>query len=289
MKTNLIIRISIACALLIFPIAVRAQKKPSAPTPSTLLTQTITRNESQRLGFGGTVTITGAPEGSITVEGWQRNEVAVTGEIELKAPSEEDLKLLSTVNGFVFDEDLNHIRVLSVGTHDKEYMKRAGKNFPKRLLSMPWKINYRVRVPLSTDLEIDAGRGPIKISGVEGAIRITAPETEAQLEMTGGTLLVTIAAGKLDLKIPVRSWRGAGADVRVAVGTLNVELAPGFNGDINAEILRAGMIESSFETLASREKPGITPRLVKARAGAGGAFFQFTMGDGTISFRKAGN
>jgi hypothetical protein len=64
-------------------------------------------------------------------------------------------------------------------------------------------------------------------------------------------------------------------------------MPPGFNGDIDADILRTGKIENTLE-LASREKPGITERVVRARAGAGGATFRFTVGDGLISLKKSG-
>ncbi|MGH9881831.1 MAG: hypothetical protein ACRD6N_10375, partial [Pyrinomonadaceae bacterium] len=264
-----------------------AQKKQSVTPAPPKLTQTIARHENQRFGYGGTVTLVGAPQGSITIEGWPRNEVDVSAEIELRADTEEDLKRLATVNTFVFDQDLNHLRLLTTGTHDRVFMKRAAKDFPKKLLGLPWKVDYRIRVPLSTDLEIDAGRGPIKVTGVEGAMRLSAAESETKLVLTGGTVAATIAAGKVDVSIPVRSWRGGGADIRVAAGSLSVEFQPGFNGDIDAEVLRTGSIEDSFGALESREKPGITPRKMKARSGSGGAFFNFTIGDGMLYLKRA--
>ncbi|HKY27034.1 MAG TPA: hypothetical protein VJM12_03725 [Pyrinomonadaceae bacterium] len=254
---------------------------------SPLLTRTGTRTETRRLGYGGSVTIIGAPQGSITIEGWARNEVAITASIELKAATEEDLNRLATVNGFILDDDLNHVRVLTTGTHDKEFMRRAAKNFPKKLLGLPWKIDYRIRVPAVTDLEINAGRGPINLKDVEGAIRLSATESETSLTLAGGTVSVTVASGKVGLRIPVRSWRGGGADVRVASGDLSVEIPPGFNGDIDAEILHVGKIENAFSELQSRERPGVTERLIKGRAGAGGAFFKFTVANGTITIKKA--
>jgi len=148
-----------------------AASPTSQNTVSPLLTQKISRRATQRFGYGGTVTVVGAPHGSIVVEGWPRNEVEVAAEIELQAATEEDLKRLAAVNGFVFDEDLNHVRILTTGTHDPTFMRRATKNFPKRLLRLPWKIDYRIRVPGASDVEIDAGRGPIRFSGVEGALR----------------------------------------------------------------------------------------------------------------------
>jgi hypothetical protein len=252
-----------------------------------LLTRTTRRQETRHFSYGGTVTLIAAPRGSVTVEGWTRNEVELTADIELQGPTEADLDQLAIVNSFVFDEDLNHLSVLTTGTHDRVYMKRAAKNFPKKLLNLPWKIDYRLRVPVNTDLEVNAGHGTVKLSGVEGALRLSATESDTALSLTGGTVSTTVAAGSITLNIPARSWRGAGADLRIASGTINVDLQPGFSGDIDAEVLRTGKIVNTYEGLASREKPGLTERTVRARAGAGGAYFKFTVGDGVVNIRRA--
>ncbi|HEX9423375.1 MAG TPA: hypothetical protein VF899_09040 [Pyrinomonadaceae bacterium] len=270
-----------------FPSAAVSQRKktPELNRPQQLV-RTTTRHESRRFAFGGTLTLVGAPEGSITIEGWSRNEVDINADIQLRADTEADLDLLAAVNNFSIDEDMNHLRVLSIGTHDKIFMRAVAKKFPKTLLGLPWKIDYRIRVPLATDLEINAGRGAIKLAGVEGNIRLSATESEANLKISGGTFSATIAAGKLNLNIPLRSWRGVGGEVRLAAGEVTIELPPGFNGDLNAEILRSGQITDSYGGLEPREKPGITPQVMKARAGAGGAFFQLTVGDGAIYVKK---
>lgn len=251
-----------------------------------LLTRTSTRRETRHFSYGGTVTLIAAPRGSVTIEGWPRNEVEVTANIELQGPTEADLDQLAKVNNFVFDEDLNHLSILTTGTHDRAFMKRSAKNFPKKLLNLPWKIDYRVRVPVNTDLEVNAGHGTVKLSAVEGAMRVSATESDTALLLTGGVVSTTVTAGSITLTIPARSWRGGGADLRIASGTINVDLQPGFSGDIDAEILRTGKIVNTYEGLASREKPGITERIVRARAGAGGAYFKFTVGDGTVNIRR---
>ena len=261
-------------------------QKTAAPEIQ-LLTRTSTRRETVRFSYGGTVTLIAAPRGSVTVEGWPRNEIELSANIELQGPTEADLDQLARVNTFVFDEDLNHLSILTTGTHDRAYMKRAAKNFPKNLLNLPWKIDYRLRVPINTDLEVNAGHGTVKLSGVEGALRLSATESDTSLSLTGGTVSTTVTAGSINLLIPARSWRGAGADIRIASGTINVDLPAGFSGDIDADVLRTGKIVNTYEGLASREKPGITERTVRARAGAGGAYFKFTVGDGTVNIRRA--
>lgn len=210
----------------------------------------------------------------------------LTAEIQWQAETEADLDLIAAINNFAFDDAGNHFSILTTGSHDKAYLKKVAKNFPKRLLGLPWKIDYRIRVPMITDLEINGGRGPITLSGVEGAVVLSAAESDAALTLTGGVVSATIATGKVKLTIPTRSWHGGGADIRLASGELTVELAPGFSGDIDASILRLGQIENDYPDLEPRERGSLTAHSIKARAGAGGATFTFTVGDGTLRIIK---
>ena len=262
-------------------------KNVSSVPAGPLLTRTISRHEVRRFGYGGTITVVGAPRGSITIEGWSKNEVDVTAEIEVQAATEEDLARLATVNGFALDDDVNHLNLLTTGMHDKSFMRRAAKGFPKQLLGLPWKIDYRLRVPVNTELEINGGAGPITLSGVEGAVRLSAPQTDATLTLTGGSMTATIAAGTVNVRIPSRSWRGSGVDIKLAAGELNLELPVGFSGDIDADILGAGKIENSYPGLESREKPGLGEKIVRGRAGAGGGSLKFTVGAGSIRIMKS--
>ena len=273
-------------AFLLFATTIEAQQKKTADLNRTpQLVRTTSRHELHRLAYGSTLTIIGPPDSSITIEGWQRSEVDVSAEIQIRADTETDLDLLAAVNTFVLDEDANHLRVMSTGTHDKAFMRSVAKKFPKALLGLPWRIDYRIRVPFIIDLDINAGRGPISISGVEGNIQFSAAESATTLKLTGGTVYGMIATGTVKLEVPARSWRGVGATFRVAAGDITIEIPAGFSGDFDAEVLRAGKIDASFEELA-RASRGVDPRTLSARAGAGGAAFKLTVGDGVIVIRK---
>ena len=259
-----------------------------APPPP-LLKRTTTRRETHRLGYGGSVTLVGAPEGSVTVEAWPKDEVEITADVEQSAATEDELTRLAAVNTFVVDTDLNHIRVTTVGVHDRKYLKRVARDLPKNLLAMPWKIDYHLRVPASVDLEINAGRGALTVSGVEGALQLNAGGGGADFTLAGGDVNATLAAGPVMVRVSARSWRGRGLDVRVASGDLTVELPAGFSGDINAEVLRAGRVENAYAGLAPREDTKPTERSLQARAGAGGATLSFTVGDGTLRILQEGS
>jgi hypothetical protein len=274
-----------AAVFLLTTAVVAQQKKVTELSRAPQLVRTTTRHELRRLAYGSTLTIIGPPDSSITIEGWQRSEVDVSAEIQLRADTEADLDLLAAVNTFVLDEDANHLRVMSTGTHDKAFMRSVAKKFPKVLLGLPWRIDYRIRVPFIIDLDINAGRGPISISGVEGNIQFSAAESATTLKLTGGTVYGMIATGTVKLEVPARSWRGVGATFRVAAGDITIEIPAGFSGDFDAEVLRAGKIDSTYEDLA-RTSRGVDPRTLSARAGAGGAAFKLTVADGVIVIRK---
>lgn len=247
------------------------------------LKRVTTKTETADLGAGGTVTIVGAPKGSIEIEGWNQPNVEVTAEIEIEAATEADLALLAKVNTFSLDDDINHIRILTSGTHDKQFLKKYFKKLPKHLLTLPWRIDFKVKVPSYCDLDIDVGNGNFDLRGVEGAIIIKALQSErANLDLVGGQVQATFGGDEVNVKLNSRGWRGRGADIQVARGALNISAPPALNADLDMSVLRTGKIENKFEKLKPRDKTKFSETLMTARAGTGGATLVFTVGDGTL-------
>jgi hypothetical protein len=275
MKINIKIIFAVFCIYLCASATAFSQTAP-------LIKRTTYKSEKIDFGAGGTVTIVGAPIGSITIEGWQKNEIEVQAEIEIQAATEADLALLSQVNGFVLDEDFGHARIVSVGTHDRDYMKRVAKKFPKQLLGVPFKIDFRIKVPIYCDLEINGGKGDLTLSAVEGAMLIKFLESNAKMDLIGGSIDATFGVGNVDVKIAKPSWRGRQLNVGLANGTLNVRFPQNLSADLNASILKTGKIESSLENLKPRERAKFSEKSIVARAGNGGALLSFTVGDGGL-------
>ena len=288
MKSSVLIALFSLVLITLFsaPVAAQKDKDKKEVVTGPLLKRTITRHENVKLLFGGTLTVSGAPTGSITIEGWNRSELEVEASIELQAPTAADLDLLASVNTFIIDADVDHMRILTGGTHDRAFMKKTFKNFPKALIGLPWKIDFHIKVPALTDLDIDAGNGPISLSGVEGALHLNAVNSDANLSLTGGLVSVLVQRGTVNLRIPARSWHGLGAEFKIAAGKLNVELMPGFSADLNAVVLGLGAIAVTAPDVKPRERDGITARSMRARAGAGGATLAFTVADGTIEIKQ---
>lgn len=256
---------------------------------SAQLKRSTIKSDKLDFGVGGTITVQGAPKGSITVEGWSKNEIEISAEIIVEAATDADLEKMSKVTGFQLDESTGRVGIISLGTHDKKYVKTVDKKFPKHLMENAYRIDYVLKVPRYSDVQIDGGIGDLNISGIEGALKINYLETNAKLDLVGGGVLAVFGKGDVDISIPSRSWRGRSADVQLASGTMSLNLPTGLNAEFDATILKTGKIENAFEGFKPRvRKQEFTEKSIAAKAGAGGIPLKFSVGDGTMKISTFG-
>jgi hypothetical protein len=177
----------------------------------------------------------------------------------------------------------------------------AGKNFPKKLLTAPWRVDYIVRVPAYTDLEIYVGKGAFAVSNTEGALQLNLTEGDATLAPAGGDVRATVGRGRANVRPTGRSWRGRGVEVRLASGDLTAEFPQIYNADLDARIHQSGAIENTHTAFTVPEMQGSTssinnvntppasaptPLPSRGRIGAGGAQFTFAVGTGNIRIKQ---
>jgi len=257
-----------------------------AQTP-TSLTRTSFKTDTLDFGPGGTLSVMGAPNGSIRIEGWDSNQIQVNAEIEMSARTEAELDQIAKVTGFILEESMGRTGIVSLGTHDKAYLKKTVKKFPKELLGLPFKIDYVIKVPKYCDLQIDGGKGDLFIAGVDGTIKINFLDSKAKLDLVGGAVYATFGEGTVDVTVPTRGWRGRFADISLATGTMNVILPPSLNAEVDASILRSGKIDNSFSELRPKtRKDTFTEKLIAAKSGSGGVPLKFTVGDGNLNISQ---
>jgi hypothetical protein len=281
MKIHTLIRLAAAASVIC-----AACLMGDAQTPQ-LIKRTITKTDKFEFGAGGTIAITGAPNGSIRVMGGTTNEIEVTAVITVQATNEPDLARLAQVTGFITDESMSRTGIVSVGTHDKASIKKLDKKFPKQLMGLPFSIDYVVMVPKYSDLEIDGGKGELEIAGVEGAISVNMLESDAKIGVIGGSLSATIGVGRLDVSIGVRGWRARTATIQLATGDLTVRLPANTSAEIDAVILRTGAVENLLTDLKPRDRKVLfSEKSIQAKAGVGGPALKFTVGDGNIKMHR---
>jgi hypothetical protein len=252
-----------------------------------LLTRKITRSDKFEFGAGGTVSITGAPMGSIQVVGSSSSEIEINAAIEIHASTEAELTQLEAVTGFATDESILKTGIISVGTNNRGGDKKQWKKFPKNLTGLPYRIDYVIKVPKYTDLEIEGGKGALSISGVQGSLRINFLETDAHIDLIAGSLMATIASGTVVVNLGVKGWTARPAVIQVGKGDLTVRLPSNASAELDATVLRTGTIENSLPDLKQRDrKVAFTDKSIIAKAGSGGTEVKFTVGDGTLRLER---
>jgi hypothetical protein len=111
---------TVLIAFLAGMLAIAASAQTSkTPQSTNTVKRTITKTDRFDFGAGGTLSITGAPNGSITVIGTPKNEIEITAEIAIEAASEADLTRLAAVTTYITDESLSRTGIITVGTHNK--------------------------------------------------------------------------------------------------------------------------------------------------------------------------
>lgn len=255
-----------------------------APISAQSIKRTVSKTDTLDFGPGGTLSVKGAPNGSIRVEGWNNNQVQINAEVEITANSEAELDQIAQVTGFILEESMGRTGIISVGTYDKPYMKRVAKKFPKTLLGLPFKIDYVIKVPRYCDLQIDGGKGDLFVAGVDGTMKINFLDTNAKLDLVGGAVFATFGGGTVEVNVPAKGWRGRFADISLAAGVMNVSLPPSLNAEVDASVLRNGKIDNNFADLKPRTRKDVfTEKLIAAKSGNGGIPLKFTVGDGNLN------
>lgn len=194
----------VALAIVSFGAGARAQSAPAAPK---LVQRSETIEREVPAGYGTVVTVTAGPHGGVQVSAWRERKVRVEARIELNAPTEADLALLAKVIGVSVEPNPTSIKVTTKGPHDKKWMKGV-KDFPKQLLTMPWRIDYVVWVPEYTSLSVEVSDGETLVEGISGIISVANTHGDIRLTNISGATQVTASAGSLTIATRDRSWRG---------------------------------------------------------------------------------
>jgi hypothetical protein len=249
-----------------------------------LLKSTGFKQARVEFGTGGTVTIIGAPVGSIQIKGWGENQIEIEAKIEIQAETENDIAQVASISGFLIDRDITHVRIMSVGAYDRDYVKRVAKRFPKKLLNLPpIRIDYVIKVPAYCDLDVNGGKGDFIIEGVEGSLSIKFVESKAKLNVSGGAIEATFGSGEVEVNVLSPSWRGRWLSVGLANGNMQVTLPQSMNAEISASVLQNGKIENLVSNLRPlRGSDQVNEKTINTRLGSGGASLSFKVGNGII-------
>jgi DUF4097 and DUF4098 domain-containing protein YvlB len=170
----------------------------------------------------------GNVNGGVTFEAWDRNEVHIVAEKQVRAGSDDQArKLMSQIKIDVVPGPAG----LRIDTH---MPKRGEGGFLADLFNggeVNMSVSYKVQVPRQVALDVINSNGALAVTGTQG---------HTKLETSNGALTVHGVAGDMTLKTSNGHISVAGSQ-----GAVKAETS---NGGIDAELARYSGHELSFET-----------------------------------------
>jgi hypothetical protein len=169
----------------------------------------------------------GNVNGGVTLEAWDRNEVHIVAEKQVRAGSDDQArKLMSQIKIDVVPGPSG----LRIDTH---LPKHEGGGLLGGLFGgeVNMSVSYKVQVPRQVALGVTNSNGALAVTGTRG---------NARLETSNGALTVHGVAGDMTLKTS-----NGHISVADSQGTVKAETS---NGGIDAELTRYSGHELSFET-----------------------------------------
>lgn len=152
--------------------------------------------------------------GAIEVIGWDGDEVEIWATIRIRAASKNKAQKIYDKIDFEFIEEQGNLSVKAlVPRYTKDSMSGEGN-------TTVW-VDYSIRVPHTTDVDIKAGNGDIAVIQVEGDFRVVNTQGAIDVLSRGGQGLLKTGNGDIGCEI---AFIPAGGKLRLKTGHGDVSL-----------------------------------------------------------------
>jgi hypothetical protein len=172
---------------------------------------------------GDVVTVDGAPNGGIRVEGWDRNEVLLRARVSARAASDEDARELVSL-----------VEVLT----GRSPIHASGPRTGRREW---WSVSYELLVPRRSNLNLSTRNGGIRITEVTGQITFHSTNGGVALNHLGGNVRGSATNGGLDIDLGGDAWEGEGMDVQTANGGVEISVPQDYSARLETGTVNGGM------------------------------------------------
>lgn len=211
---------------------------------------------------GGRLTVDGGQNGGITVRGWDRGEIRVVAKLQANARSRSDAESL--------------LRDISVETAST--VRAEGPRGGRR---EGWSVSFDVYVPRRSSLDLETHNGGIRVTDVDGDIRLDAVNGGVRLTNLAGSVRGGTENGGVTVTLEGDRWRGDGLDVRTQNGGVEIEVPERYNAELETGTVN-GRVDLDFPVTVS----GRVGRSIATRLGGGGATVRVMTTNGGVRVRR---
>ena len=197
--------------------------------------------------------------GSVSVTGSSRSDVMVQARVTSRAPSAAEAR------------DLAKQVTVSL---ESGRLRASGPTNPGR---KSWSMSYRVQVPSSYDLTLNASNGAVNVTDVRGNINAETANGSIRLTDLGGRVRARTSNGSTHVQVSGTKWDGEGLSVVTANGSARLDLPQNFSAELAVSTNNGG-INIDFPVTVE----GRLGRSVETTLGTGGPRLEVRTSNGSV-------
>lgn len=175
-----------------------------------------------RVASRATLAVDAGRNGGITVDAHDGPAIEVRARVQAWAPTEARAR-----------EIARQVRIETDGT-----LRAYG---PDDLDRSGWAVNWHVRVPRRTALDLETHNGPINVRGVAGRIQMEAHNGPLNLVGLSGEVRGRTRNGPLNVTLSGTRWTGAGLDVETTNGPVNLQIPRNYSAELETGTVNGPM------------------------------------------------
>ena len=165
----------------------------------------------------------GRDNGSVTIYGWDRNDVLVRALISASSDSRSEAQAMA--KEIKIDTEGGRVRADGPRSSRYEY----------------WTVSYEVWVPRKTNLDAEAHNGGVSVEGVEGRMNLHTVNGGVHVRDVAGDVRAETTNGGATAYLTGNSWRGVGLDLQTTNGGVTLDIPRNYNADLETGTVNGGM------------------------------------------------
>ncbi len=209
------------------------------------------------------IAVDAGKNGGISVSAWERDEILIEAKVAAHADDDSEATAL--------------VAQISIAT---DGVIRA--DGPGRGRHESWWVSYRLRVPRSSNLDLEANNGGISIDGVVGTLKFDTTNGGIGLSGVGGDVRGETTNGGVKVELTGDGWEGAGLNVETTNGGVKVRVPDGYNAR-----LETGTVNGGLEVDFPLTLQGKIGRKIEVDLGAGGKTLRVMTTNGGVRIDRS--
>jgi hypothetical protein len=216
--------------------------------------------------------------GNVKVVGWNKDSIDVVADVEVRSRRHSDL-----------ERTLKAIRIKIEPMGDRLEVKadspeaEGGSGFWDWIFGrhIQVSINFHIRIPEKSDLNLETTNGNVNVNGMQGRLRMESTNGNVEAEGTSGTMEAETTNGNATVRCGI-----LGTFDRISCRTTNGDVSAVLSDKSQAEVEMAtvnGKVDCDFPVTV---QGGISKNRIRGRIGQGGGTIHLRTVNGNVRLEK---